>query len=238
MWNGFEEKRFIFKEREAVIIYPKEKPNGKILLKTEYLDDFTMFDVSMLNRGYYLCHIYHQTRWAPDEETEIMAEFVKFCASKLDASQRCIVEGMSAGGFQATRLAQIHPELVAVLYLDAPVLNLLSIAGLGEAKFDAMDKFWREIVATYGVSRSTIINFRKSPIDAMDILIENNIPIIMLYGNGDNVVVYEENGKVLENYYRKNGGMLKVIVRSMCGHHPHGLSDPTPIIDFVEQVYR
>ena len=142
--------------------------------------------------------------------------------------------GMSCGGMFAVLTAARCPELVDVLYLDAPVLNILSLAGLGECCEPSISTFWRELVATYGFSKSTIINFRGSPIDKMEPLIENNIPIIMLYGNADKVVIYEENGKVLEEYYKANGGDLKVICKSMTGHHPHGLTDPTPIIEFVE----
>ena len=112
------------------------------------------------------------------------------------------------------------------------------MAGLGEAKQEDVGGFWREIVATYGVSRSTIVNFRKSPIDNMAPLIENNIPVIMLYGNGDNIVIYQENGKVLETYYKENEGTIKVIAKSMCGHHPHGLEDVTPIIEFIQEVIQ
>ena len=113
------------------------------------------------------------------------------------------------------------------------------MAGLGELKQETVDLCWREIVATFGVSKSTIVNFRQSAIDNMEPLVKNNIPIIMLYGNADNVVIYEENGKVLENYYKKHNGNMKVIVRSMCEHHPHGLDDPTVIVDFVEKYgYR
>ena len=234
MWNDFKTKKFIFAERDATIVYPDCEPNGKMLLKTEYLDAFPNFDIEMLKRGYYLIHISHQSRWAPDEETHIMADFVRHCAKELNASERCVLEGMSCGGLQAARFAELYPELTAVMYLDAPVLNILSMAGLGECKHENLDKVWRELVATYGVSRSTIVNFRKSPIDNMSPLIENNIPVIMLYGNADNIVVYEENGKVLEEYYKEHGGKIKVIAKSMCEHHPHGLEDVTPIIEFVE----
>lgn len=237
MWNGFESKEFMFSERKATIVYPKVKANGIMVLKTEYLDAFPGFDIAMLNRGYHLIHIEHYTRWAPKEETEIMAEFVKHCASMLNTNERCVVEGLSCGGLQAVQLAKSYPDLCGVLYLDAPVLNILSMAGLGDLKQETAEQFWREIVATYGVSKSTIVNFRESPIDNMAPLIENNIPIIMLYGNADTVVIYEENGKVLENYYRENGGNIKVIVRSMGEHHPHGLDDPTDVINFVENNY-
>ena len=239
MWNEFESKSFMFMDRSATIVYPKTKPIGKMILKTEYLDAFPNFDIAMLERGYYLIHITHFSRWAPDEETDVMAEFVKHCAKELNITDgKCILEGMSAGGMQAARLAELYPELCAVMYLDAPVLNLLSIAGLGALKEETADGFWREIASTFGVSKTSVVNFRKSPIDKMEPLIENNIPVILLYGNADDVVIYEENGKVLEDYYKANGGNIKVIARSMRGHHPHGLDDLTPLIDFIETNYR
>lgn len=237
MWNDFESKEFTFAERNAIIIYPKVKPIGKILLKTEYLDAFPTLDIEMLNKGYYLIHIFHRTRWATDEETDIMADFVRHCAKELSASERCVLEGMSCGGLQAAKFAAKYPELTAVLYLDAPVMNLLSMVGLGECECDAVPMFWREIVAAYGVSRSTIVNFRQSPIDNMKPLIDNNIPIIMLYGDADDVVIYEENGKVLESYYKEHNGTLKVIQKPMTKHHPHGLENPAPIIEFIEKHY-
>lgn len=233
MWNDFKEENMKFLERDAKIIYPSTKPNGKLILKAEYLDAFPDFEIEMLKKGYYLCYITHNTRWANDEEVNVTAEFVKYVAEMLNIEPKCIVVGMSCGGLLGSRLAEEYPELVSVLYLDAPVLNILSMAGLGESK--EADSFWRELSCTYGFSKTSVINFRKSPIDKMEPLIKNNIPIIMIYGNADTTVIYEENGKVLEEYYKENGGIIKVIPKSMCHHHPHGLKDPTPIIEFVER---
>ena len=232
--SDFRTDTFEYCDREAKIIYPDTEPNGRLILKTEYLEAFPAFEIEMLQKGYTLCFMSHPTRWAPDSETEVMARFVEDTAAKLGFEAKCIVVGMSCGGLQAVRLAELFPELVSVLYLDAPVLNILSMAGLGECRCDSLPEFWRELVDTYGFSRSTVINFRKSAIDHMEPLIEHNIPIIMMYGNADNVVIYEENGRVLENYYREHNGDIKVICRSMGGHHPHSLEDPAPIIRFVE----
>lgn len=237
MWNDFNSKEFTFAERDAKIIYPSCAPNGRILFKTEYLDAFPEFDIAMLKLGYHLIHITHYTRWAPDEETHIMADFVKHCAKELGLSERCVLEGMSCGGLQAARFAELYPELTSVLYLDAPVMNILSMIGLGEKEVKS-DAFWRELVTTYGFSRSSVISFRKSAIDKMEPLVENNIPVIIVYGNADTTVLYEENGKILEDFYKENGGIIKVIPKSMCGHHPHGLNDPNIIVKFVEENYR
>ena len=232
--EDFQVKKFLFQEREAQIIYPDCAPNGKLMLKLEYLDAFPNFEIAMLQRGYTLCFVSHPTRWAPDSETKVVAEFVKFVAAELNVEPKVICVGMSCGGLQATRLAELYPELVSVLYLDAPVLNILSSAGLGARHTENFEATWQELVNTYGFSRSTVITFRDSPIDHMESLIEHKIPVIMLYGNRDVVVPYLENGKVLEDYYRAHGGDLKVICKSMSGHHPHSLPDPTPIIEFVE----
>lgn len=237
MWNDFKSKEFMYEGRNAIIVYPKVKPNGRMILKAEYLNAFPKFDIAMLEKGYYLIHIFHRNRWAPDEEINIMADFVRFCTNELHAEKRCVLEGMSAGGMQAMRFAQMYPELTAVLYLDAPVMNLLSLLNYGEGKAEKTEERWRELVSAYGFNRSTVLHFRKNPIDNMQILLSNNIPIIMLYGNQDTTVVYEENGKVLEEFYKENNGNICVIEKSMCGHHPHGLENPTPIIDFVEKNF-
>lgn len=234
MLSEFKTKDFVFQGRDAKIVYPPCPANGKLVLKTEYFAAFPFFEVAMLKRGYTLCFVSHPTRWAPDSETKVMAEFVRFVAAELGFEPKCIPVGMSCGGLQAARLAELYPELVSVLYLDAPVLNILSMVGLGDCKDESVPIFWQELVDTFGFTRSTVVNFRKSPIDNMEPLIQNNIPIIMLYGDADGVVVYEENGKVLQDYYLEHGGDIKVIRKPGVGHHPHSLEDPTPIIEFVE----
>ena len=117
------------------------------------------------------------------------------------------------------------------------MLNLLSAAGLGACREADTEIFWREIADTYHLNRSTLVNFRRSPIDNMAPLIRNRIPVILLYGDSDPLILYNENGSVLEEYYRENGGTLRVIVRHGAGHHPHGLDDPEPIIAFIEENF-
>lgn len=232
MWNGFKDEQFEFEDRNCTIVHPEKTPNGRILFKTEYLSAFPTFDIAMLEKGYHLIHLKSTSRWVNEEDIHRMARFVKHCAEKLELDSECVLEGLSLGGLQATLFAQMYPELTRVLYIDAPVLNIISMAGLGACELVPLH--WKEIVEAYGVNESTIVNFRKSPIDNMSPLIENDIPVIMLYGDEDDVVIYEENGKVLENYYKENGGNIKIIKKEGCGHHPHGLENPVPIIEFIE----
>ena len=139
---------------------------------------------------------------------------------------------MSCGGLIASKFAAKYPECVSALYLDAPVMNLLSWpAGFGKANNEMLPEF---LEAT-GMGLSQLICYREHPIDKMQLLLENKIPVILLYGDSDNIVPYEENGAVLEKYYRENGGIIVSIGSVNCAHHPHGLDDNTPIIEFAEK---
>ena len=223
---------FLFEDRKAIVVHPTVPANGYWIWKAEYFDAFPNFEEAMVGRGCHICFIEHDNRWASPDSIEESARFLRFVAKKYRLKQRGIAVGMSCGGLIATMLAEKHPELIDVLYLDAPVMNILSAAGLGGRPNAEVSR--REIFDTYQLSPSSLVSFRGSPIDNMQPLIDHKIPIIMLYGNMDNIIIYLENGKVLEDFYRANGGTIQVIRKSMTGHHPHGLEDPTPIIEFVE----
>lgn len=234
LWNGFACETFEFAGREAFIVHPAGVSCGRLLLKTEYMDAFPVFDSAMLEKGYTLIHVRHKNRWATDDETRLMADFVRHCAQKLGTDDRCVLEGLSCGGLQAARFAALYPELTAVLYLDAPVLSIPSMAGAGAIDPAMIAEFRPEILAAYGIGDAALADFRKSPVDNLHPLTENGIPVILLYGDADTVVVWEENGKILADFYKENGGEICVIAKPGVGHHPHGLADPAPIVAFVQ----
>ena len=114
-------------------------------------------------------------------------------------------------------------------------MNFLSCpAGIGDAIKDLFPEFSKAMNMTL----SELTYYREHPIDKMHVLLEYNIPIILVFGDSDKVVPYHENGAVFEKFYRENGGVIDVHGKEGCGHHPHGLSDNTPIINFVEKYSK
>ena len=232
-WNGFERIDFEFEGRKAVLIFP-EKANAEKnwLFKTEYFDAFPNFEIEMLKRGHHLAYIENVTRWCLDEDLDVKKRFAAYLSDEYGLYKKCIPVGMSCGGLIASKFAARYPECVSALYLDAPVMNLLSCpAGLGAAGDDMMEEF----VAATGMDMSQLICYREHPIDKMHILLENHIPIILVYGDADDIVPYSENGALLEACYRENAGEIICIRKRGCGHHPHGLEDNTPIVEFAEK---
>ena len=51
----------------------------------------------------------------------------------------------------------------------------------------------------------------------------------------DNYVPYGENGAPIQRQYDRLGGTFELIMNPGVDHHPHGLSDPTPVVDFIEK---
>ena len=221
--------------REAIIVCPeKGKKNGKWVLKTEYFDAFPAVQNELLKRGYHIAYIPNKTRWHHESDDEAKAKLARYMHSDLGLDKKCAVIGMSCGGLQGIYFAAKYPEYVACMYLDAPVINFLSCpAGLGKAT----DEEWEEFKEHTGMDLTALLSYRNHPLDNIPKLIENNIPIILINGDEDISVPYEENGKTLNDMYKQNNCIIQTIIKKGAGHHPHGLDDNTPIVDFIEKYY-
>ena len=231
IWNGFERIDFLFEGRPAILVFPKDENKcNKWMLKTEYFDAFPQFEIDMVSRGWHLAFIANKTRWCLDEDLDLKARFADFLKEEFGLYEKCVPVGMSCGGLIGTKFAAKYPQKVSCLYIDAPVLNLLSCpADFGIGKGGLFEEFTQ---AT-GITKSQLICYREHPIDKMHILFENGLPIILVAGDSDSIVPYCENGAILERFYKENGGEIEVYIKPGCEHHPHGLEDTTPIINFV-----
>lgn len=236
LWNGFECVEFDFEEHPAQVILPKiKKEKANLLVKTEYFGAFPETEITLLERGYYLCFIENDNRWGTDDDLDRKARFIKFVAEKYNLSQKCIPVGMSCGGLIAVKLAAKYPELISCLYIDAPVINYMSCpCGFGKGNSLGADN--TEILNALGLETiGELMAYRDMPLDRLPSLIENRIPVIMVAGNSDMTVPYDENGLFLERAYRKTDIDFEVYIKAGCDHHPHGLENPEPVIDFIEK---
>lgn len=231
--SDFKCNTFNFEDREAIIVFPKVKANGNWVLKTEYWGAFPDVEIKLLEKGFHVAFVQNKSRFAPKSECELKARFVKYISKEYGLNEKCVPIGMSCGGAHAVRFAGFYPELVLCMYIDAPVLNFCDFPGkVGKPEFE---KAWEEeFLSVYpGVKRYQLLKFSEHPINMTDILIENKIPIIMVYGAEDNTVSYTENGFLLENAMVECD-FLKVIKVEYRGHHPHGMTDEnSPIVDFI-----
>lgn len=235
LWHGFVKKEFVFEEREAIIVFPEHAgENRNWALKTEYWGAFPETEIELLKGGFHVAYLKNTSRFATKEDCDAKARFSEFLRNEYGLSKKCALVGMSLGGAHAMNFAGFHPDLVACVFLDAPVLNFSSLPGKYGDK--VYEEIWeKEMVKAYpGITRAKLLNFDNHPINKADILIEHRIPIIMVYGTEDATVIYDENGRLLEDEYSEHKDLLKVIPRLYQGHHPHGLLDKSyEISEFI-----
>jgi len=85
----------------------------------------------------------------------------------------------------------------------------------------------------YHLTEETLPLFDRNPNDKTAALV--GLPIIIVAGDSDSVVPYADNGKIFAKRFREQGGNIETIVKPNCDHHPHSLTDPTPVVTFIEK---
>lgn len=239
LWNGFVIKRMEFEGHDACVVFPKEgTANGKLMVKTEYWDAFpNAIEIPLLNKGFHLCFVKNDNRWASEDQLDRKARFVRYVCKEYGLCERTVPVGMSCGGLIAVKFAAKYPELVSCLYLDAPVMNYMSCPcgfGTGNALVGEGYDGIKEVLDALQLSgMSELICYREMPMDKIPTLITNYIPVALVVGGSDTVVPFHENGILLKNAYEQAGLPLAFAIKPECAHHPHGLEDPTEMVEFI-----
>jgi pimeloyl-ACP methyl ester carboxylesterase len=228
---------FQFEGRDAILVFPADKANGKWLLKMEYFGAFQEMERAFVQRGYHLAYLRNINRWGLDEDQDAKARFRGFLSREFGLEYRCVPVGMSSGGLHAIKFAARHPEAVRALYLDAPVVNLLSCPfGIGvPSAIDASAK--QEALDALGLTMSQMIAYREHPLDKLSCLTRARIPAVLVYGDADTIVPFDENGRHVVSAYQDSGIPFIEIGKHGCDHHPHGpLEQIGRVIEFVDSV--
>ncbi len=236
IWNGFICESFIFEEKQAYIVLPNEKQNGQLALKTEYWDAFPeAIEIPLLKQGFTLCYIQNNNRWGTTEDLERKARFVRFVIEKYSLQGKCIPVGMSCGGLFAMKFAAAYPELVSCLYLDAPVVNYMSCpCGFGIGR--PLNEDNSEILNALSLENlSELLAYRDMPLDKIPQLVQERIPAVIVAGDSDVVVPFVENGIFVQRALENAGIDVEVYIKPGCDHHPHGLDNPEPVVEFILQ---
>ena len=216
--NGYRRHDLEFEGMPAIVVFANDpEPGNKWLFKTEYFSAFQGFETDMLARGYHLAHVANATRWAFKEDVDRQARFAAFLAEEYGFAPKCLSVGMSCGGLEAIMLAAAHPETTAAMALDAPVIDLLSCPfHVGR---EADDGIAQEYTRVTGRTLKDMLAYRDHPLDHLREIL--HIPVYLSCGTDDRTVPYEENGKLLADFFKRNNGDVTVELFPGRDHHPH-----------------
>jgi pimeloyl-ACP methyl ester carboxylesterase len=163
--------------------------------------------------------------------------FYQELTGKYGFAKKVALIGLSRGGLYCYNWAIANPDKVACIYADAPVCDFKSWPGgklKGLGKGDGSIEEWGKMLKAYGFkSDAEAIAYRGNPLDNLKPLADYGVPLLHVYGDADPVVPWDENTGIVAKRYRELGGNITLIVKHGVGHHPHGLADPAPIVNFI-----
>lgn len=237
-WSGFARFDFECAGRPAVVVVPARPAKGRPWLwRGEFFGAFPGVDRALLGLGWHVAYLECKNTYGSPDTLHRWAGFYRQLTHEHGLARRPVLLGMSRGGLYVYRWAAAHPDTVGLIHGDAPVCDIKSWpGGFGRAK--RAEKQWRELLDVYGLTEEQAKSWRGNPIDVLEPIARARIPILHVVGDADEVVPVEENTDILRDRYRALGGQIEVIVKKGVGHHPHGLDDPTPIVDYIRTHTR
>ena len=150
-------------------------------------------------------------------------------------SRRPALIGLSRGGLYAHRYAAEHPDKVSVIYGDGAVCDFKSWPG-GKGSGKGSPKDWAACLEAYGFAdEAAALAYRGNPVDTLPTLAAAGIALVHVVGDADDVVPPADNADIITDRYRKLGGTIDLLRKPDCGHHPHGLDDPQPVVAFIRK---
>lgn len=233
-FEGFARCDFEVAGRPATVIEPaRPLPGLPWAWKGEFLDAFPGTELALLRRGVHIAYLNYPDQFGSQAAVGKWNEFYAVLTRERGFAPRPALIGLSRGGLYCYAWAAANPDKVACIYGDAPVCDIRSWPG-GKGKGAGSARDWNLLMQVFGfASESDALAWKGNPVDRLAPLAAAGVPIMHVYGDADKVVPWDENTGALAERYRAMGGKIDLIAKPGCGHHPHGLADPTPVVEFI-----
>jgi lysophospholipase L1-like esterase/pimeloyl-ACP methyl ester carboxylesterase len=234
-WNGFDRYDFAVGENKTCsVIVPTNPLRGKLWAwKGEFLDAFAKTEIELLRRGVYIVYLNAPNLLGAPEAVRHWNAAYRELTQHYGIAKKPALIGLSRGGLYCYNWAIDNPDKVACIYGDAPVVDIKSWPG-GKGKGKGSPADWQLAFKVYGFKdEAEALAYKGNPVDNLKPLADAKIPLIHVYGDADDVVPWDENTGVLAERYKALGGSIELIAKPGIGHHPHGLDDPTPVVEFI-----
>jgi pimeloyl-ACP methyl ester carboxylesterase len=235
-WDGYARADFKVDGCIVSVIAPKSPAAGNPWVwNAEFFGHRPNVDQALLAQGFHVAYVtVGNTFGCPDAMKHWNAAYDEL-RSRYHLSAKPAFEALSRGGLYAYHWAAKHPDAVSCIYADAPVCDIKSWpAGKGKGKGSPND--WKKLIGDYHFKdEDEALAYDNNPVDdkVLKPLAEHKVPLLHVVGDADDVVPVEENTALVEKRYKDLGGEITVIHKPGVNHHPHGLDDPTPIVEFI-----
>ena len=234
-WRGYKRHNFTVDGCGAWVVEPKQAaPGNPWTWCMEFPDAFTDRTgvPQLLAKGFFHLHISVGNTFGSPAAVKHFDAFYQYITAQGLAKKGTLI-GISRGGLYAYNWAAQNPDKVICIYGDAPVCDFKSWPG-GKGHGQGSPGDWAALIKNYGFkNEAEALAYKQNPVDELAPLAKASIPLLHVVGDADNVVPVVENTGLIEDRYKQLGGTIKVIHKPGVGHHPHGLDDPRPVVEFI-----
>ena len=242
-WQGFAQHDFEVDGTRVLVVEPAQAlPGHPWAWRGEFFGAFANADIELLKHGWHLAYISVPDQFGSPKAMAKWEKFYDVLTKEYGLSRQPALIGLSRGGLYCGAWAAAHPDETLLVYLDNAVCDFKSWPG-GKAKGlgagpGSLDE-WAKLLSAYDFKDdAAAIAYRGNPVDNLAPLAKAKVPILLVYGDSDHAVPHLENSEVVYERYKALGGPVERIVKPGGDHHPHGLPDPKPVVEFFEKGWR
>ena len=234
VWNRLQKQNFTIDGHAAYVVVPKVAAPGKPWIwRTAWPDYHADVDIELVRNGYHIGYVEVVDMLGSDASLDIMDHFYARVRSQWGLAGKMALEPNSRGGLHAYRYAARHPERVACIYGEVPVMDFKSWPG---KRPDAQDQ-WPNIMKYYGfASANEAQAYTGNPIDGLEPIARAKIPLRHIISLNDKVVPPEANTLEAQRRLRKLGHDIEVVAvkeGNECDGHHYPLPEVFQSVRFI-----
>lgn len=187
----------------------------------------------MLGRGWWLAYMNVGNTFGCPSAMDRFDLFYEKLTGEYGFHRRPVLEGLSRGGLYVYNWAARNPEKVGLIYADNPVCDFKSWPG-GRGSGPGSAEDWAALLRCYGfASEDEALSWRGNPLDQVEAIVREGIPLVHVYGDADEVVPWDENTGAMIERVQTLGGSIHTCLKPGALHHPHGPVNPAELADWV-----
>lgn len=233
-WNGFDRYDFEVDGKPVLVVAPKNPAVGRPWVwHGEFFGHKPAPDIALLKQGYHIVYMSVPNMLGAPKAVKHWNQCYDELTQNYGFARKVALVGLSRGGLYCYNWATANPDKVACIYADAAVCDFKSWPG-GKGKGKGSPADWKLVLDQYGfASDEEAMAWKGNPVDSLAPLARAGVPLLHVYGDADDVVPWDENTGVVADRYKALGGSITLIAKPGVNHHPHGLEDSTPIVEFI-----